>query len=70
MFLKIQMAQVTELVEGNSCNWNEYVDRIRLNRVLKENLKILVKRERGLGGRLKMIEGFCFLNVYSRSWYA
>jgi len=47
------MAQVTELIEKNSCNWKECVDRICLNRVPKENIKILVKRERGLGGHLK-----------------
>jgi hypothetical protein len=37
----------------NSCNWKERVDRMRLNGVPKENLKILVKRERGLRGHLK-----------------
>jgi hypothetical protein len=37
----------------NSYNWKECVGRIRLNRVPKENLKILVKRERGLVGHLK-----------------
>jgi hypothetical protein len=53
MFLKIQMAQITEFIGKNSCNWKECVDRIHLNRVPEENLKILVKRERGLGGHLK-----------------
>jgi uncharacterized protein YehS (DUF1456 family) len=41
MFLKIQMAQITEFIKKkNSCTWKECGDKIQLNRVRKLNVII------------------------------